>query len=199
MTACGTNVQTFLLMISGLYHTPQVFDKSYFDAMFTDAWRPRRMGRAKQDWTTGRGGNTRLMLNTDMCLLFDIDQHIRQRSPCCTKTNSHYSDGQNECIDREAARSRCPMYSQHDERREGKLCMCYHSSLSCNSYANASLTRFISSFDNAATDAVRTMLGGAVSSDNNGPFYDAFTKAWRKATTVGTYNLSRLQDSCEYV
>lgn len=126
-----------------------------------------RSGRLKQDWTTGRGGesNTRVMLNTDMCLLFDIDQHVRRDIPCCTRTNSYYPDGQNECVDWEAARTRCPMYSRSDSRRE-------------------------------ATEAVRDMLGGAISSRNNGPFYDAFAKAWRKATTVGQNNLSPLKETC---
>ncbi|KAL7529151.1 hypothetical protein ACHAXR_004105 [Thalassiosira sp. AJA248-18] len=148
----------------------QQFDKQYYDELFTNSWRPRNMGRSKQDWTTGRGhGNTRMMLNTDMCLVFDIDEHVKQNMPCCSRTNSHYPDGQNECIDREASRRRCPMYSQNDSRR-------------------------------AATDAVREMLGGTISqggaSKNNAPFYIAFAKAWRKATTVGQNKLSPLQDTC---
>jgi len=94
----------------------QVFDKQYYEEFFTDAWRPRRMGGRQQDWTTG-SGHDRLMLNTDMCLVFDIDENARRRIPCCTRTDSSYPNGQNKCVDMEAARRRCPMYSQHDSRR----------------------------------------------------------------------------------
>lgn len=38
---------------------------------------------------------------------------------------------------------------------------------------------------------------GSLSSNNNGPFYVAFARAWRKATTVGQDNLRPLQTSCE--
>ena len=101
------------------------------------------MGTEDQDWTTGRG-NTRVMLNTDvsfflpksscpsappapcdssnvithhlslsscfpqMCLVFDIEDSLERNIPCCSKDNG--------CDDFEAARKRCPMYSQHDRR-----------------------------------------------------------------------------------
>eukprot|EP00581_Thalassiosira_minuscula_P017134 CAMPEP_0183721494 /NCGR_PEP_ID=MMETSP0737-20130205/13753_1 /TAXON_ID=385413 /ORGANISM="Thalassiosira miniscula, Strain CCMP1093" /LENGTH=461 /DNA_ID=CAMNT_0025951507 /DNA_START=66 /DNA_END=1451 /DNA_ORIENTATION=- len=141
----------------------QVFDKGYYEELFTNAWRPRRMGGRKQDWTTGFNGNgkNRVMLNTDMCLVFDIDEHIRDRVPCCSRTNTYYQNGLNQCIDREATRRRCPMYSGSNPRRQ-------------------------------ATDAVREMLGGSVSSNNQKPFYNAFARAWRKATTVGQDDLKPL-------
>jgi len=146
----------------------QVFDKAYYEAMFTNAWRPRNMGRNKQDWTTGRGGdNARVMLNTDMCLVFDIDQNIDRSVPCCTRTEFKYPDGSSRCVNGDAARSRCPMYSRTNPRRQ-------------------------------ATEAVRDMLGGSISSNNNGPFYIAFARAWRKATTVGQDNLRPLQMTCEW-
>jgi len=142
------------------------FDKGYYEALLVNTWRPRNMGVGnRQDWTTGRNENARMMLNTDMCLVFDIDEHVNRNIPCCSRTNIRYPSGQNQCIDREAMRQRCPMYKRSDSRR-------------------------------AATDAVSAMLGGSISSNNNAPFYIAFAKAWRKATTAGQNNLSRLAESC---
>ena len=43
----------------------KVFDKKYYEAFFTETWRPRNMGEDNQDWTTGNG-DTRMMLNTDV-------------------------------------------------------------------------------------------------------------------------------------
>jgi hypothetical protein len=53
-----------------------------------------------------------------MCLVFDIEEYVKRNIPCCTKTNSHYSNGQNECVDWEAASRRCPMYASLDRRRD---------------------------------------------------------------------------------
>mmetsp|Transcript_36895 Transcript_36895/g.88990 ORF Transcript_36895/g.88990 Transcript_36895/m.88990 type:complete len:103 (+) Transcript_36895:51-359(+) len=53
-----------------------------------------------------------------MCLVFDIEENVDRDIPCCTRTGSSYHDGQNQCIDMEAARRRCPMYSRHDRRSE---------------------------------------------------------------------------------
>ncbi|KAL7535842.1 hypothetical protein ACHAXR_009140 [Thalassiosira sp. AJA248-18] len=98
----------------------QVFDKQYYEEIFLNAWRPRTKGwTVKQDWTTGRGNiNSRVMLNTDICLVFDIDSLMRSRTKCCTRTNQFYDNGQNQCVDREASRRRCPMYSSNNPRRE---------------------------------------------------------------------------------
>jgi len=96
----------------------QRFDKGYYEALLTNTWRPRNMGlRNRQDWTTGSNGNTRMMLNTDMCLVFDIDEHVNRNIPCCSRTNTRFPNGQNQCIDREAMRRRCPMYQRSDSRR----------------------------------------------------------------------------------
>lgn len=134
----------------------QTFDKQYYEDLFVETWRPRNMGTKTQDWTTGAGGN-RVMLNTDICLVFDIDSHIENDMPCCTRTGI--------CPDREASRQKCPMYKSGDSRRQ-------------------------------ATSAAREMLGGSVQSNNNTPFYVAFARAWRKATTVGQDDLKPLRDRC---
>lgn len=63
----------------------QVFDKSYFDELFGRAWTPRGLGTAQQDWTwiSGNPNNSspKLMLNTDMCLVYDIDSSKQ----CCLR------------------------------------------------------------------------------------------------------------------
>lgn len=101
------------------------------------------------------------MLNTDICLVHDIDNNV----PCCTNTGTSYpEDGLDRCIDE--ALSRCPIYSQSHSRWE-------------------------------AREAVGEMLGGTYPNENNVPFYNAFSEAWRKATTVGQTNLSPLAESCE--
>jgi len=91
----------------------QTFDTGYFKSFFLKTWRPRVVDSTtgKQDWTTG-SGHSQMMLNTDMCLVFDIEETVDRQIPCCTRTNT------NECVDREAARRRCPMYRQFDRRRE---------------------------------------------------------------------------------
>lgn len=135
----------------------QVFDKQYYEAFFTETWRPRNMGQDTQDWRSGFSGG-RLMLNTDMCLVFDINEYVERNIPCCT--------GQDQCFDVEAVMGRCPMYASLSQR-------------------------------SSATEAVREMLGGSLISKNNAPFYNAFAKAWGKATTLGMdEGLSSLVNSC---
>ena len=45
-----------------------VFDKQYYEEIYLNAWRPRNRGTGFQDWTTGRDGIARVMLNTDVSL-----------------------------------------------------------------------------------------------------------------------------------
>ena len=100
----------------------KVFDKAYYAEISENAWRPRNRGGPSdggppQDWTTGDNGNSRMMLNTDVCLAFDIDDTTSRDVPCCTRLDKFYPDGQSECIDRDAARRRCPRYKRNDSRR----------------------------------------------------------------------------------
>jgi len=69
------------------------------------------MGEATQDWVTEN--TDQLMLNTDMCLVFDIEDDIDDEVPCCTKTNR-------KCLDPESAKKKCPMYSQMHSRFEAR-------------------------------------------------------------------------------
>ena len=74
-------------------------------------------GGPPQDWTTGIDGTTddRMMLNTDICLVYDIDDQINGQSPpCCTST----SVNDNECpIVNMNERDVCPMYTENSSRR----------------------------------------------------------------------------------
>lgn len=62
-------------------------------------------GGAPQDWTTGSGDDDhdQMMLNTDVCLMFDVDDQINGGRPCCT-----IPDGSDEC----PFRRECPMYQR---------------------------------------------------------------------------------------
>ena len=101
----------------------QRFDKQYYEEIYLNSWRPRNMGESNQDWTVGRssdGGNIRMMLNTDICLVFDIDAYMDENVPCCTRTGAFYTDGEDSCVDVDAAARSCPMYSQFQDRWEAR-------------------------------------------------------------------------------
>jgi hypothetical protein len=59
-----------------------------------------------QDWTLGdaAGKNSRMMLNTDICLIYDIES---VQNNCCTR--------QGECA---TDRAQCPTYSSNNAQRE---------------------------------------------------------------------------------
>lgn len=147
----------------------QKFDKTYYEQIFLNAWRPRTKDwGSKQDWTTGRDTSDeseRVMLNTDICLVYDIEDYMDDEDKCCTRTDQTYANGENKCVDREAARERCPMYSANNPRF-------------------------------AMRQAVGNMLGGSPPNANNAPFYAAFETAWEKATRVGQTNLKVLDENC---
>eukprot|EP00985_Skeletonema_marinoi_P010342 scaffold4863_cov149-Skeletonema_marinoi.AAC.1 len=58
-----------------------MFDKTYYEEVFLNSWHPRNIGTPREDWTTGNGVD-RVMLNTDLCLVMEIDDNM----PCCTGT-----------------------------------------------------------------------------------------------------------------
>jgi hypothetical protein len=96
----------------------RIFDKSYFSELLDNTWRMRNEGGPAnggppQDWTTGRDGTDRMMLNTDICLAYDIDDQINGGPPCCTTT----SVNDNECpIVNMNERDMCPMYTENSSR-----------------------------------------------------------------------------------
>ena len=97
----------------------QRFDKQYYEEIYLSSWRTRNQGQSNQDWTTGRGeidGNTRVMLNTDICLVHDIAGNL----PCCTRTGETYPNGQDRCITAEASRRRCPVLQQSSSRYQAR-------------------------------------------------------------------------------
>ena len=92
-----------------------VFDKRYYEELLRRAWAPRNEGTDAQDWTWGNpinDGNPRFMLNTDMCLLFDIETTF----PCCTRTDLFRVDGTNQCDNRNRVLSntQCGMTSNEE-------------------------------------------------------------------------------------
>lgn len=90
-----------------------MFDKKYYEELFRRAWTPRGVGTDDQDWTTGSNSNSpKMMLNTDMCLLFDIDNDKQ----CCSRTNMFKRNGQNRCEVNE--NNACNEYSRDSPRIE---------------------------------------------------------------------------------
>lgn len=75
-----------------------VFDKKYYEQLFMNNWRMSGEGR-DQDWRTGNNWNDRMMLNTDVCLAYNIESGAR----CCTTGNF-------QC-------SQCPRYSSNSSRK----------------------------------------------------------------------------------
>ena len=77
----------------------QKFDKKFYDEIVDSVWWPRAsiMGNPTQDWVTLRdnGFVEGLMLNTDICLAWDIEDPIDKETPYCAKIND-------ECIEPES-------------------------------------------------------------------------------------------------
>jgi hypothetical protein len=135
--------------IHDIQHFSKVFDKQYYEEIYLNSWRPRNMGESNQDWTTGRsfdGGNTRLMLNSDICLVHNIDGNM----PCCTRTGDLYADGQDACVDLVAAAGRCPMIDQSESRWEAREAV---GEMLGGSYPNTNNGPFYSAFANAWSKA----------------------------------------------
>ena len=59
-----------------------VFDKKYYEQLFRHNWQMSGQGLS-QDWRTGNFGSDQMMLNTDVCLAYNIDSVV----PCCTTGN----------------------------------------------------------------------------------------------------------------
>lgn len=83
-----------------------IFDKQFYTEVVNRGWRPRELdGIPDNDWTWGGRNRGVMMLNTDICLRFDIDNVIE--APCCTNTNQDCRDDtvQNiQCEDSSAVR-----------------------------------------------------------------------------------------------
>jgi len=65
-----------------------IFDKQFYEEVLDRGCRPRQTDVADNDWTWGGSNRGVMMLNTDICLRYDIDDG----SPCCTNTNENCRD-----------------------------------------------------------------------------------------------------------
>ena len=80
--------------------------------------------------------------------MYDIDENVGTGTPCCTITDSTFPDGENQCIEQEAASRRCSR--QNDSRRAARDAVIEYGGGDDNS-------RFYSAFREAWTKA--TNLG----------------------------------------
>ena len=167
-----------------------VFDKRYYEEIFRRAWVPRNLddNGVPQDFTWGNrngpgaNGSPRFMLNTDLCLAFDIDVTRSPDNavfPCCTRNDLIGNNG-NQCENRVdgfdttgLTNHTCNPYLPEDPRIEA---------------ANAV---------NLFSDPRTRRDGSQGFSNDNTPFFEAFREAWRIATTNGLSGLEPLTQTCD--
>ncbi|KAL7432080.1 hypothetical protein ACHAXH_003840 [Discostella pseudostelligera] len=147
----------------------QRFDKQYFEEIYLNSWRPRNSGTSLQDWTTGRPGSTttRMMLNTDLCLVYDIPGN---NLPCCTRTGVLYPNGDDTCIEAEAAARKCPVLSASHSRYEARQTV---GEMLGGSFPNSNNVPFYSAFTeswNKATTLGQSNLSLLKSTRTRGDF-----------------------------
>jgi len=143
-----------------------IFDKRYYEEVLRRAWVPRNEGTDVQDWTWGGGnnGSPRFMLNTDMCLLFDIQTAF----PCCSRTDLTRTDGTNQCDTRNS----------------------FLSGTQCGRTTNEEAASAMLEFAAQRVDDPNRFT------NDNVPFFTAFSVAWEIATTNGWDSLQELSLSC---
>ena len=126
----------------------QRFDKQYYEEIFLNSWRPRKAGTSVQDWTTGRptSTTTRMMLNTDICLVYDIAGNL----PCCTRIGVRYPNGDDTCIDAVAAQKKCPVLSSARSMYEARETV---GEMLGGSYPNTNNAPFYSAFTDSWSKA----------------------------------------------
>ena len=105
----------------------KVFDKQYYRELLDNNWR-MIFNNGPQDWTTGNLPNDRMMLNTDICLKFDIDDQINQvAAPCTTRSIQNVPT--------------CPVYGSTSTRRQA--------SDAVDEFANGADSTFYTAFSGA--------------------------------------------------
>ena len=75
-----------------------IWDKGFYEEMVQRAWAPRNENQDNQDFMAGPAESAfpKMMLNTDICLAFDIDTAASNK--CCTNINMiNPRDGKNRC------------------------------------------------------------------------------------------------------
>ena len=105
----------------------KVFDKQYYRELLDNNWR-MIFNDGPQDWTTGNLPNDRMMLNTDICLKYDIDDQINQvAAPCTTRSIQNVPT--------------CPVYGSTSTRRQA--------SDAVDEFANGADSTFYTAFSGA--------------------------------------------------
>ncbi|KAL7539626.1 hypothetical protein ACHAXR_009456 [Thalassiosira sp. AJA248-18] len=94
----------------------QVFNRGYYKELIGRSWTRRLMSADPlfQDWTTGdsNSGSPKMMLNTDICLIWDVEES----ESCCTRTDLFKSDGESHCqMDEDR---QCDVYDMDHSRWE---------------------------------------------------------------------------------
>ncbi|KAL9187717.1 hypothetical protein ACHAXT_006095 [Thalassiosira profunda] len=92
-----------------------IFDKKWAEEMVLRSWSKRHLldhDPPLDDWTTGRSlNNPKMHLNTDVCLMWDIDEDQQ----CCTRTDQVDRNGRNRCESDQ--HNECNFYAPDHPRR----------------------------------------------------------------------------------
>ena len=72
-----------------------IFDKRFYEEVVRRSWRPRQTASSGVNWTWGNQNRGVMMLNTDICLYFDIPEGNDQT--CCTDTSGNCRGITDEC------------------------------------------------------------------------------------------------------
>lgn len=85
-----------------------IWDKGYYEELVQRAWAPRNMNKETQDFMAGPAESQfpKMMLNTDICLAFDID--TEEDLKCCTNINM---------IDPRTGENRCGIFEDNQCKR----------------------------------------------------------------------------------
>jgi hypothetical protein len=91
----------------------RIFNRRYYQELMSRSWSPRVLSSQVSDFTTSDvdDPNPKMMLNTDACLAYDIEN-----GPCCTRTDLFKSNGESHC--RSMEDTQCPLYGEDNPRIE---------------------------------------------------------------------------------
>jgi len=73
-----------------------IFDRKFYTELLSRGWIPRTFppeDNIDNDWVWGGANLSVMMLNTDVCLYFDIDSMDVINAPCCTNTSANCRQG----------------------------------------------------------------------------------------------------------
>jgi hypothetical protein len=92
----------------------QIFDHQYYRELAGRSWSPRSVSNDAplSDFTTTEVDDPKpkMMLNTDICLVFDLESS----GPCCTRTDLFKTNGESHCQTMEE--EQCPVYDGGNPR-----------------------------------------------------------------------------------